>query len=92
MVSNRAHLLNVRAANMSAFPDRPGHFEEWLAGADLGEGVVKTPAGTFVARGHYGSYLTDLLTTAVTGPGVPRLRLVNDAVVDLEPRARRPSR
>lgn len=84
---NPAHLLNVRAANMSAFPDRPGHFEEWLAGADLGEGVVRTPAGTFVARGHYGSYLTDLLKAAVTGPGAPRLRLVNDAVVDLEPRA-----
>ncbi len=29
---NPAHLLNVRAANMSAFPDRPGHFEEWLSG------------------------------------------------------------
>lgn len=83
---NPAHLLNVRAANMSAFPDRPGHFEDWLSGADLREGVVKTPAGTFVARGHYGSYLTDLLTAAVTGPGAPRLHLVNDGVVDLEPR------
>ncbi|MGN7127175.1 FAD/NAD(P)-binding protein [Methylorubrum thiocyanatum] len=83
---NPAHLLNVRAANMSAFPDRPGHFEDWLSGADLREGVVKTPAGTFVARGHYGSYLTDLLTAAVTGPGAPRLHLVNDGVIDLEPR------
>ncbi|MGX5776533.1 FAD/NAD(P)-binding protein [Methylorubrum zatmanii] len=89
---NPAHLLNVRAANMSAFPDRPGHFEDWLARSGLGGvgaagGVVRTPAGTFVARGHYGSYLSELLTGAVTGPGTPRLQLVNDAVVDLEPRA-----
>src|SRR3954462_6363454 len=24
------HLLNVRAANMSAYPDRPTHFVDWL--------------------------------------------------------------
>ena len=93
---NPAHLLNVRAANMSAFPDRPGHFEDWLARGELSgkgpdAGVAATPAGTFVARGHYGSYLTELLTGAVTGPvtgpGGPRLRLVPDGVVDLEPRA-----
>ncbi|MEE7459384.1 pyridine nucleotide-disulfide oxidoreductase [Methylorubrum populi] len=93
---NPAHFLNVRAANMSAFPDRPGHFEDWLARGELSgkgpdAGVAATPAGTFVARGHYGSYLTELLTGAVTGPvtgpGGPRLRLVPDGVVDLEPRA-----
>ena len=26
------HLLNVRAANMSAFPEAPSHFVDWLAG------------------------------------------------------------
>lgn len=30
------HLLNLRAANMGGYPDRPRHFEDWLAasGAD----------------------------------------------------------
>ena len=87
---NRDHLLNVRAENMSAFPDRPRHFENWLAriGADSGPGtradIRVTPAGTFAARGLYGRYLSELLTEAVIG-GVPRLHLVNDAVTDLVP-------
>src|SRR6202021_1619762 len=28
---NPSHLLNVRAANMSAFADDPGHFARWLS-------------------------------------------------------------
>ncbi|MGU3540574.1 FAD/NAD(P)-binding protein [Methylobacterium sp. A54F] len=83
---NPDHLLNVRAANMSAFPDRPGHFEGWLAALEPGtEGVRATPAGTFAARGLYGRYLTELLAEAVTGRDAGRLRLVNEAVVDLAP-------
>jgi uncharacterized NAD(P)/FAD-binding protein YdhS len=82
-----AHLLNLRATNMSAFPDRPRHFEDWLAGLEPGgaEGVQATPAGTFAPRGLYGRYLTELLTDAVTRDGLPRLHLLNDAVTDLEP-------
>lgn len=87
---NPDHLLNVRAANMSAFPDQPEHFSDWLAQStfdgDEASGIRVTPGGTFAARGLYGRYLTDLLTRAVTGgDGPPRLDLVNDAVTDLEP-------
>ncbi|GJE26846.1 FAD/NAD(P)-binding protein [Methylobacterium organophilum] len=86
-----AHLLNLRAANMSAYPDRPRHFEEWLAALAAGPDaedaatVQATPAGTFAPRGLYGRYLTELLRRAVTEDGAPRLHLVNDAVVDLAP-------
>ncbi|WP_132252234.1 FAD/NAD(P)-binding protein [Methylobacterium segetis] len=79
-----AHLLNLRAANMSAFSDRPHHFEAWLA-EEGAEGVRRTPAGTFAPRGVYGRYLSELLRQALTADGLPRLRLVNDAVTDLEP-------
>lgn len=82
---NPDHLLNVRAANMSAFPDRPAQFEDWLAGADEAEGIRRTSAGTFAARGLYGRYLSELLTAAVTGPGAPRLQLVNEAITDIAP-------
>lgn len=87
---NPDHLLNLRASNMSAFPDRPGDFEAWLARADLdpeeATGVRVTPAGTFAARGLYGRYLSELLTRAVTERGSAlRLRLLNDRIVDLEP-------
>lgn len=59
---NPAHLLNVRADRMSAFPDAPTDFTDWLgeqSGASLC--AVETPAGTFVSRSAYGRYLADRL-------------------------------
>lgn len=97
---NPDHLLNVRAANMSAYPDRPSHFEDWLSKIAAGEagtgagnpaighghvGIWRTPAGTFAARGLYGDYLAALLTEAVTGGSTPRLHLINDMIIDLVP-------
>ncbi|MEH3146375.1 MAG: FAD/NAD(P)-binding protein [Methylobacterium frigidaeris] len=82
------HLLNVRTANMSAFPDAPDHFVRWLetCGIDDAPSVRATPAGIFAARGLYGRYLTDLLREVVAPPdGAPRLLLENDTVTDLVP-------
>lgn len=53
---NDDHLLNVRAANMSALPDAPTHFADWLASRE----PAATPA-TFVPRATYGAYLDELL-------------------------------
>jgi len=50
--SNPDHLLNVRAANMSAFPDAPSHFIDWLAA----EGEADAQQA-FVTRDRYGAYL-----------------------------------
>ncbi|SNT18624.1 Uncharacterized NAD(P)/FAD-binding protein YdhS [Sphingomonas laterariae] len=52
------HLLNVRAANMSALPDDPDHFARWLADRhpELAEG--------FAPRIIYGDYLGELLAAA----------------------------
>ncbi len=82
------HLLNVRASNMSAFPDRPDHFVRWLerTGPHDAAELRSTPAGTFVSRQLYGSYLTALLKDALSeGNGASRLILVPDEVVDILP-------
>ncbi len=73
-----SHVLNVRAANMSAFPDDPSHFVRWLEA----RGVQDAP-GAFIPRVTYGEYLRELLEAALrTSNG--RLTLVRDEVEDLE--------
>lgn len=53
-----SQLLNVRAGGMSALPDRPDHFTQWLAGRGEAGG------GAFVPRGLYGAYLREMLAEA----------------------------
>ncbi len=50
------HLLNVRAGNMSAFPDDPEHFCNWLKANGGGD------ATSFVPRHIYGDYLSETLS------------------------------
>jgi uncharacterized NAD(P)/FAD-binding protein YdhS len=55
---DRAHLLNVRASNLSAYADKPSDFADWLkskTGAD---------ATAFAARGRYGEYIESVLRRA----------------------------
>lgn len=78
---NPAHLLNVRASNMSAFPDDAGHFLRWLG---HGEGEVDQ-ANRFVPRLTYGAYLRDLLDAAQRD-APDRLRIVAHEVLAIERR------
>lgn len=82
-----AHLLNVRAGNMSAFPDRPDHFVDWLGRLDDVPPRHRhdTPVGMFVSRALYGRYLSSLVQDVLSeGDGACRLRIVPDEVVGLE--------
>jgi uncharacterized NAD(P)/FAD-binding protein YdhS len=65
------HLLNVPAARMSAFPDRPDHFAEWFAAHG---GVPED----FAPRWLYGAYVEELLA----GAGA-RVDVVRDEAVDI---------
>lgn len=54
------HLLNVPAARMSAFEDRPDDFLDYLHAHQ-----IEADAHSFVARHHYGAYLEKVLRDAV---------------------------
>jgi uncharacterized NAD(P)/FAD-binding protein YdhS len=70
------HLLNVRAANMSALPDDPDHFVRWLAANDA------SGAGGFARRADYGRYLAALLRETIAARP-DRLRIVEREVADI---------
>ncbi len=55
------HLLNVRAANMSAFADDPQHFCRWLAEHDAAAGGREPDPLSFAQRRVYGQYIAQLV-------------------------------
>lgn len=63
-----AHLLNVPASRMSAFPDDPEHFLRWLRGR-----MAAAQPGTFAPRALYGDYLASLLAERETYERVTRV-------------------
>ena len=70
------HLLNVRAGNMSALPDAPDHFTDWLS--------THRPdvTGGFAPRTVYGIYLQHLLNEARAHSG-KRLNVIAGEAVAL---------
>ncbi len=58
---NPQHLLNVRASNMSAFADAPGHFWNWIRTSDLHSALHCSDALCFAPREIYGRYLASIL-------------------------------
>jgi uncharacterized NAD(P)/FAD-binding protein YdhS len=76
-----SHILNVRAANMSAFPDDPAHFERWLA-LDSGQAGDRheSEAGLFASRRLYARYLCDTFDAE----GGARAHRVSAEIVDCE--------
>ena len=73
------HLLNVRASNMSAFPESPSHFVDWLAEED-----APGDHGPFVRRHRYGDYLQAMIQQAMETAPAGRLLLEPDAAVAVE--------
>ena len=63
-------LLNVRSTGLSALPDVPNHFVDWLRQ----QGVADCPNG-FCPRQVYGRYLESLLAPALTAPAPNGVRL-----------------
>ncbi len=61
------HLLNVTAAGMSAFADRPDHFTDWVTNSgvyrDTDRGLI---ASAFLPRNLYGEYLESIWEETLT--------------------------
>lgn len=84
---NASHLLNVRAMNMSAFPDQPRHFVDWLSRREdllAPVGLIPPSGHAFVPRTLYGTYLAEQLDDAMNSasPGVA-CRMRADTAIDL---------
>lgn len=71
-----AHLLNVRASNMSAYADQPDHFVRWLAAHGK-----RDASAAFAPRAQYGVYAEHVLRSASSSWGGPSLSRVNADVV-----------
>ena len=68
---NPDHLLNVRAANMSALPDDPEHFWRWLSKHGPEQHLCPDPF-CFVPRRLYGDYIASLVEPLLAGTCAPR--------------------
>lgn len=77
------HLLNVAARNMSALPDHPNHFVEWLrTRTEFADSPEPELRETFMPRRIYGDYVRSL-TLHYTQP-MDRRALVETTFVDEE--------
>jgi uncharacterized NAD(P)/FAD-binding protein YdhS len=84
---SKRQLLNVVTAKMSAFPDRPDHFLDWVMTQSDFIGKDKTLiANSFLPRSFYGIYLSFIwekaLNTALSKKF--NIRVINQFVTDLD--------
>ena len=76
------HLLNVAARNMSALPDFPSHFLDWLRSRnEFQSSSDEKLRQMFVPRRVYGDYLRSLLATCLS-PIDFRCQVVVEAIDD----------
>jgi uncharacterized NAD(P)/FAD-binding protein YdhS len=78
---NPSHILNVPAARMSGFHDRPNDFLDWLTKQP---GNEDSGPQTFAPRVAFGAYIRALLNDEIKRSGRDRLELVKGDVVGLD--------
>jgi hydroxyacylglutathione hydrolase len=78
--SDPSHLLNVRAGDMSAFPDDPTDFARWL----LVHGHPDAHQA-FAARSSFGAYLEDRLMQSIeNATGDVDIEIMHDSVENID--------
>jgi len=81
---NPNHILNVPAARMSAFHDRPDDFLQWLTKQPENENAIAIGPQTFAPRRVFGRYIRALLNDEIKRSGRERLELIKGDVVALD--------
>jgi uncharacterized NAD(P)/FAD-binding protein YdhS len=79
---NPEHLLNVRAANMSALPTEPDHFWRWVSTRRTDVPLCPDPY-CFVPRRIYGDYIASLLEPLMLGERAHELNIVQGECVSI---------
>jgi uncharacterized NAD(P)/FAD-binding protein YdhS len=74
------HLLNVPAGKISAFPEQPEHFLNWLHN----NGYEEIQASDFVPREIYGDYIQSVLQEVKNNPFVTLEIITQDEAISLE--------
>jgi uncharacterized NAD(P)/FAD-binding protein YdhS len=91
------HLLNVRASNMSAYPEDPNHFVRWLDKNGIERNAIRDDDFRFASRLSFGNYLTSQLQELkaatgrlahIQGEAVSLSRTATGVVVTLDNRRR----
>jgi uncharacterized NAD(P)/FAD-binding protein YdhS len=83
------HLLNVAARNMSAFPDQPDHFLQWLRTRSEFDAMPERELRErFIPRMIYGDYLRSIMQhhlQAADGMTPVTAEFIDAEAVDIEP-------
>ncbi|MBK8551304.1 MAG: FAD/NAD(P)-binding protein [Ignavibacteria bacterium] len=82
---NPKHVLNVPAAKMSAFPDDPDNFLNWVKSKpEYREYVNEELNDRFLPRVIYGKYLEEIFDNAINDlPENVTVKIINDEVLDV---------
>ncbi|MCH4542224.1 hydroxyacylglutathione hydrolase [Ochrobactrum sp. POC9] len=87
---NPSHLLNVRASNMSAYPDQPDHFLNWLRSGDIAATGHSWEPHSFAPRKLYRSYLEHLIAPYLSKDDT-RLTVEKASIIDIALKNGRPA-
>lgn len=84
---SKMHLLNVITSKMSAYPDKPNHFLDWVIQQDEYKDKDKILiSNSFLPRHIYGLYLTSIWDEAVALANSKQIKLtlIDSTVINLE--------
>ena len=84
---NPKHILNVPAIKMSAFPDEPDHFINWIKSKpEYSEYDNEELNDRFMPRVIYGKYLEEIFENTIKNlPENISVKIINDEVTDVIP-------